>query len=214
MSVTIQARIRTSSTRLPSRDGNDGEMHITGLTKTEVERMKAVVHGQSWLRTTEDGRLEFQPTMNPLPGPADDEQLLPHWPPAVPRSDRKEVRTRRKLVQVDFDFNTDVNRFFHPSFSIQHLCGYSYTPENYKRQADLLESWGFECLRSRRGESGHFWEIWYLPDILLAQGELKKAVGDLRGVEATEKAINFLCRRAQFGTLDLSTQRAAMPAPD
>ena len=214
MSTNMQARIRTSSTRFPTSDGIDGQMTITGLTRTEVERVEAVVRGQSWFRTTEDGRLEFQPTMNPLPGPADDEQMMPYWSPADTRSDRKKEKTRRRLVQVDLDFNAEVDRFFSPSFTIQHLCGYSYSPENYRRQADLLESWGFECLRSRRGENGQFWEMWYLPSLICAEGELKKVVGDIRGVEAADKAVSFLCRKAQFGTLDLLTQRAAMAAPD
>jgi hypothetical protein len=103
-----------------------------------------------------------------------------------------------------------------PSIIIQHLCGYHYTPENYKRQAEYLESLGFECLRSRRGADARYHELWLLSGLWSAKGGLKESLGNggSYGNKELNKAVKFLCRNASFGTLDVSFQRAAMPNPD
>jgi hypothetical protein len=99
-----------------------------------------------------------------------------------------------------------------PSFVVQHLCGYHWTPENYAREAEKLAGWGFECLRSRRLPGGQFWELWYLPGLWAARGGLRDETDFPGGTEVAKaaRAIRFLCKNASFGTLDVTAQRAAM----
>jgi hypothetical protein len=99
--------------------------------------------------------------------------------------------------------------------SIEHLCAYDYSPENYRHQAEILESFGFDCLRSRRGPDGRYMEMWHLSGMWSAKGRLK---GTLHGItdpaKQADEAISFLCKNVVFGSLDISWQRAAMPPPD
>ena len=75
-----------------------------------------------------------------------------------------------------------------------------------------MTRWGFDCLRSKRGKKGRFWEIWYLPGFWRATEELKEAI-DKAGKntpERTKAAIAFLAKNAQFGSMDISVQKLAM----
>jgi hypothetical protein len=102
-----------------------------------------------------------------------------------------------------------------PSFMISHLCGHYYTKEGYKREADKLESYGFSCMRSRRGENGRFWENWYLPGVWCAKGDLAEKLKPIKDSnEKTQEAIRFLMRNVSFGSMDMTQQRAAMVTPD
>lgn len=56
------------------------------------------------------------------------------------------------------------------------MCGYGYTKDRYKVEVGKLESWGFECCRSRRGDNGKFWELWFLPYLRAAEGDLLRAM--------------------------------------
>jgi len=99
---------------------------------------------------------------------------------------------------------------------ITSLCGHYYSKASYKLQAKKLESYGFEVLRSKEGEDKKIWEMWYLPGPWSAKGDLKKAVEEdpvWKEEKKIDKAIGFLCRHVEFGSLEVSTQRAAMPAP-
>ncbi|EKE24906.1 MAG: hypothetical protein ACD_5C00359G0001 [uncultured bacterium] len=154
--------------------------------------------------STKGGRLEVAAKKKDLPKPTEDEEMLPFWRRQVPGSYQLEL------------FKVAVPKYSSPAIIIQSLCGYNYTSENYKYTAELLESYGFECLRSRRGNDGKYWEVWILPGLWSAKGELEKALHglDLGSKKILERAIKFFCRNVQFGTLDVSFQRAAMPVPD
>ena len=120
------------------------------------------------------------------------------------------------------DFDPERKGIYSPAFMVSHLCGYNYSEEGYRRNAGLLESYGFSCMRSQRGEDGKFWETWYLPGAWAAEGELKIAVlrqgaqstherGSLaRQQEETSNVVSFLCANVSFGSLDVTAQRAAM----
>lgn len=95
------------------------------------------------------------------------------------------------------------------------------TPENYVRESEKLTSYGFIQLRSKREEDGGYWEIWYLPGVWCAKGDLKKIVDDIttkaktwedphgrrKDKECFKAVLEFLRRNASFGTLDVSIQR-------
>lgn len=186
-----------------SSHGSDS-FSLRNLQREEVENLQGMVYNHFWVTVT-DGRLEVVRRREELPGPAEDEEMLPFWRRATPGTQQ---------VQL---FEVDIPKHSFPSIIIQSLCGYAYTPENYKYTAELLESYGFVCLRSRRGEDSKYWEMWFLCGLWSAKGGLKEFLemasseSDKKKLEAT---IKFLCKNVQFGTLDVSWQRAAMTIPD
>ena len=205
--------IRITSTR---QNRFDGTWNITfaGIPYELREKVEGVVTGHQWM-TTRNGELVFSPTREPLPGPVEDESMLPFWR----RYDE------RQLVMKEFVFDSKTH-FALPSFMIKHLCGYDYTPENYRDNAALLTSYRFVCMRSPRGDDGRYDEIWYLPGAVLAKGGLALAIAGLRQKrgwqatsadtlkEETDVVTKFLCEHISFGTLDVVIQRAAMAVPE
>lgn len=136
-----------------------------------------------------------------VPGPTEDEEMLPFWC-------RREPGPGPVQTQL---FETENFKHRYPSVIIQHLCGYGYTSERYKACAQQLESYGFECLRSRRGNDGKFWEIWMLLGPWSAKGELGEAVKrNNKKKDELEVVIKFLCKNVSFGSLDIMIQKAAM----
>ena len=111
-----------------------------------------------------------------------------------------------------------------PFFSggaVRKLCGYNWSPENYASEAARLESFGFECLRSRRSERGTFWEHWVLPGVWAAKGRLKeefdswpKPACDANSVQQqkaeTDAVVRWLAKNCSFGSLDVVVQRLSM----
>ena len=101
----------------------------------------------------------------------------------------------------------------HRRSQFNNLCGYGYSPESYRANAERLESYGFQCLRSRRGPDACYWEIWYLPGLWSAQGNLKEVLDaqkEQREKDLTKEAVSFLCHAVSFGTPNVTIQRAAM----
>jgi hypothetical protein len=196
-------KIRVSGTSHRRRD--QGEVTIGELTSEEMESMEAFTLGACWIRVSEDGRLERRERFAELPGPIEDPCQPPKWIPLVDWT--KEAPF---LVNPTPPLAEEPNpKYNSPAFIVKYLCGYNNTP--YEHEARKLQSYGFECLRSRRGRDGRFWEIWYLAGYYFAKGELKSEMA-LKSDDAEQisAAINFLCRRVSFGTLDVCYQRAAM----
>lgn len=204
---------------LAIRSYGAGKICIEDLTPEEVEILYGSFRaGFHWVRRNDQGRIEHVPSYEQLPPPKVDVEMGPFWGHAG---------VEGKTTQLElFHGIKNGESFKHsfPSITIQNLCGYNYSPENYKQQADLLKSCGFDCLRSARGLDGKFWEIWFLPSAWSAQGPLKEAIKEIETTEEkerisnrktkTEIAIEFLRRHASFGTLDVSVQRLAMVIDD
>ena len=179
---------------------------ITGCTRDESDDLvSAFAVGSKWVRVS-DGRLESQYAKHPLVAPYDDDDLLPFWRTQQQQEDSR--RTLKSLHTLAGEQESLENRS--PHITIQHLCGYEYTHERYKSCARTLERFGFECLRSRRGHDGHFWEIWYLPGLWAAKGTLAEAIGKGKVSEQIERAVRHLLDTVSFGTLDVAVQRACM----
>lgn len=188
-----------------------GKCTIENLTPEEIELIRgAILGGHNWVRRGTDGRLEKVPSYVALPSPVEDAEMHPFWRHVNP------TEAIRLVEQVSLP---GVERLSgqSPSISIQHLCGYYYTPESYKANGQRLESYGFQCLRSRRGGDGQFWEIWFLPGIWSAKGALKEAIehrsANTDGIKL-DRALEFLRVNVQFGTLDLCVQRLVQRMPD
>ena len=185
-----------------------GEIKITGVRSDEMEKIEASIRGgHHWIRRGKNGHLEFVPSYEELPKPTEDREMLPFW-------------RRKKMIGHHVQFKLfdhtqrpdEYSRYSHPSIIIQHLCGYSYSEENYKRNAERLESFGFICFRSRRDDGGKFWEMWCLLSTCFAKGDLKEEINKSKYKNEKLKikvAVSFLARAVSFGTLDVSVQRLA-----
>ncbi|MFA5962052.1 MAG: hypothetical protein WC848_05200 [Parcubacteria group bacterium] len=175
-----------------------GELALGNLTEEEQENIRCMVRNHFWVTVT-DGRLEVIRRREDVPGPTEDTDMLPFWRRASPGNQQLQL------------FPVEMEKYIMPSIIIHAPCGYNYSPENYEIEAEKLTSYGFICLRSRRGEDARFWELWYLPSLWSAEGRLKEYLNlrvDQKG--SIKKAVSFLCRNASFGSLDLAWQRAAM----
>lgn len=192
---TTLDRVRASSYKA----GPDGHVTLSSLTTEEGEKLRGAVDGVWWMRGN-GGRLEFAPGYEPPSAPTED-AMLPYWrTPARPEKEEDQYQTELFDTASNWDSQT-------ASIVIQHLCGYSYTPEGYKANAEMLEECGFACLRSRRGDDGKFWEIWFLPGLWAAKGRLKEALYAIPKEQQMDVALKFLCAWTSWGTLDLSVQR-------
>lgn len=174
-------------------------IEIGNLSREEVENLEGMANGHNWCIVTPGGRLRTQLRWEPLPAPAQDEMMMPFWQPMQPGPAQMEFRE----VPVPLGSQAGI--------IIESVCGYHYTPENYRAETAKLEEFGFECLRSRRGPEGRYWEMWYLSGSWSAKGRLKGAlVGIKDPKEQIDEMIQFLCRNVQFGSLNVTWQRAAM----
>lgn len=189
-----------------------GDFNLTGLNPTEVDALYgAFTTGMNYVRLGEDGHVEYLSVYEPFPSPIHDEAQQPFWQPAGEEVDvQMELETLGRNEQ-SYEHNS-------PSLIIKSLCGYNYTPENYVKEAGQLVEYGFMQLRSERNEhTGQYLEMWYLPGLWCAKGELKMSLfsGEkLSGDAKVKRALDFLRKNCQFGTLDISVQRLAMPIPD
>ncbi len=191
--------IETESNPRITSWGRDS-MTISGILEEDQERVTACLQaGAYWIRVR-DGKLEIVESWEKLPDPINDEKMLPFW-----RKPTEAETTQLELFEMGM-----VGEHDSPSISIQHLCGYDYSPENYRMQTEKLESYGFECLRSRRGLDGKYWEVWFLSGLWAAKGDLKEKIGSHKGKNALKTATSFLGQHVSFGTLDVSVQRLAM----
>ncbi len=190
-----------------------GGFTINGVDQEEVDVLLGSFKGGfHWVRRGQDGRLEHRPAFEDVPPPGKDESMHPFWSPPG-----KDEGVQMEMFSLG-DKEGAYHRHSSPSILIQHLCGYHYSAENYKKQAEFLEECGFVCMRSRRdAASGQFWELWFLPGMWCAQGRLREAIADSGKKNEKLKAgvaVEFLGRHSQFGTLDIAVQRLAMVPDD
>lgn len=191
--------------RVVLKGGSQGKFYLEGLTPEEIENMEGILHNHFYVTVNHKGRLETIRRKELVPRPAEDEEMLPFW-------------RRQKPVAVQLElFRTESFEHYSPSIIISSLCGYNYTPEFYKKTAEQLESYGFECMRSRRGNDGKFGEIWVLSGPWAAKGELGEVVRKNQSRKSKKKkkdelkiVIRFLCNKVSFGSLDVMIQKAAM----
>lgn len=194
--------------------GSYGSDHIEikGLKRGEVELVEGSIRGGfHWIRVdTKDG-LQSVPNYKSLPDPILDQEMHPFWRRPTP----SEIQiSEGQLKLFDLGEMPDYNS---PSITISSLCGYHYTPENYAIEAEKLISYGFICMRSKRGDDGRFWEHWFLPGLRSAKGNLEEAITHETTrfeKDRLRKALYFLKTNVSFGSLDASVQRVAMVIDD
>lgn len=154
--------------------GEQAEITITGNSEDIKAVDQALTLGTQWIRKDENGFLQYYPAYE-VPPLQVDELVAPHFQPDT-------------LARVDKGNGIEHGS----SFYVQHPGGFHGKSGEVVRK---LEAVGFEALRSRRGEDGRVWAIWYLPGAWAAKGSLKGA---------DEKKIIDFIRRLCVGQFCLS----------
>jgi hypothetical protein len=191
--------------RLVSHGGTSGDIHLTGFPREDLEKMLAAMTAGAYYVKVVKGELIAVPIWEELPKPTEDKEMLPFW--------RKPAEIIHPAIYDEYTLSNE--KVYSSSISIQHLCGYNYSEEGYKGEAQKLESYGFECLRSRRDAGARFWEIWFLSGLWSAKGSLGTHLKKGKDDESKLKiALEFLRHNVVFGTLDVSSQRLAMASPE
>jgi len=187
-----------------TKPNGDCSITISG-TKAEIDQLRQMMCGAAWVRQADVGVVSVN-RFEPLPAPEADPLLAEHW-------QRSEKQPSQTVVN-----HASPGGYHSPGYYASHLCGYGWTPERYAQECRRFTSFGFQCMRSRRGEDGRIWEVWYLPGNWAARGELKKFVEDqpkdLDWDAMSLRVVHFLCRNGSFGSLDVTCQRAAMSMDD
>jgi len=158
-----------------------------GGNASEIAAIEAAMNGLYWVSVNPrgrviktkhyDGPIEKEPVVEPDP------DLFEYWP------DR--VRGEYVLRHVPPD-KTEASGEASTSLYVQHIAGYGGR-NRYERNQRLLQAAGFHCLRSKRGEDGRYWEIWYLPYLSAAE-----VIGD-----TLEDILDWLRTRIGPGTIAL-----------
>lgn len=201
----MQTENETKRIRVASHGGDDGGISLKGFSPENLEKMLAAMTSGAYFVRVEKGELVAVPIWEKLPDPIEDKTMAPFW-----------RKPETNINPVDYEENyLSKEKFSSASISIQHLCGHNYSENGYKNEAQKLESYGFECMRSRRSTDGEFWEIWFLPGLWFAKGYLGKRLKKITDEEKRlEIALEILRQSVSFGTLDVSVQRLGMASPD
>lgn len=138
-----------------SQTKRSGEITLKLEDYEDYQKIEGVLNGNTWMRQV-NGKLEFRGAFEPLdysPDPDVEDIWRPRqtelFPPVIKIKEKEES-----------------------GIYVQHICGYNGR-EVYQERAKLMEECGFECLRSRRGKNGRYWEIWYLPGKWAAKGPIQ-----------------------------------------
>jgi len=178
---------------------------ITGLSQGEVDSILAAVSSTCYIGFKDNDQLEVVPKFKNLPGPIDDPAMYPFWRKPHP------LEIAQQTLFDKFIFE-ETSKHDSPAIYIVGLCGYYYTPQDYKIYAEKLISYGFECMRSKRDSDAIFWENWYLPALWAAKGDLKDYLkNDQKNIDS---ALEFIRGQVKFGSLSISTQKLAQSIPE
>lgn len=179
---------------------------IEGLFPEEVDAIIAAVDNANYIGFKSHG-LEVVSKFKDLPGPIDDPVMYPFW-----RKPNQEEISQASLFDIYLFEKT--SKHDSPAIYISSICGYYYTPEKYELYVERLQSYGFECMRSKRGEDATFWEFWYLPGLWAAKNDLKNYLMYKTDSKNIDLALDFLRKKIEFGSLSISTQKLAQSIPE
>ncbi len=215
---------------------NGGECSITFAgTAEEMENLNAMALGACWLRQTDAG-LERIEHYKPVPSPIDDPMIPPKFdrprvkfkcpplgtatPADIDKAQQAANEAHRQYVKAPFNVREDIEPsegWHFPSFIVR---GVGAGGGGYGPAAQRLIDAGFECMRSRRGRDGHYWELWFLPSSTFARGTLKEAIGKLKSeqpklwLDECRVVIDWLISNVDFGSAEVVVQRAALSYDD
>lgn len=180
-----------------------GSITLTGLSPESIELVQGAVLGANYI-SFKDKKLISVPAWKELPSPTEDKEMIPFW-----RTATVEEKSELKVSEINFE---PLSEHSGPAVTISNLGGPNESPEKYQQYAKMLESYGFDCLRSRRGLDAKYWELWYLPCLSSAKGDLEDSFRGKMLTKNTEKikhVKNFLSKKIVFGTLNISVEKMA-----
>ncbi len=206
-----EGTITTEKVRIGSQSSNN--MSIEGLRPEELSALlQSIRAGSHWIRVHE-GRLLAEPAHQKLPDPVTDRQMMPFW--NKPTADEL---ARANLKQLELITLDEERKGYSPSIHINYLCGYDWTELRYEAEGNKLRLFGFEIMRSPRGNDGRYWESWFLPGLWAAKGQFREAIerspAEKDERQKLDRALEFLRHNCHFGSLDVCVQRLAMRHPD
>jgi hypothetical protein len=103
-----------------------GGFSLCNVSPEETDKLEAMALGHAWCMIV-NGRLQSQSRWELLPKPAADETMMPYWQPVSPGHAQLELR------------GIETPPGAQAGIMIQSLCGYEYSPENYRRESEKLE---------------------------------------------------------------------------
>lgn len=167
------------------------EVRIELTDRRESAAFEAALSGARWITGGPCGEL-IQAPRYPTPVVEPDPIVGPHF------------TATRQVSYLPNDVTPDAGpERLEPAVYVSHLCGYNYSDENYRRASSWMESAGFACMRSKRGEDGKYWEIWYLPGPFRARGPIE-------GVKTSNEIARLVCQSVTPGRVDLGGASWAM----
>jgi len=191
---------------MESRNKGDSisySVKFSGVTFQEIDTILGFSRGHLWIRVNKDRRLEFHKVfkdpegshdLTPLPSQENSTCTDPHW------SYSDEGITRRVAIN-----EITRNQFLCPSIIINGIIGDAETSRKYAEYRNLLVSYGFIVLRSQKYLNDTAWELFYLPSIYYAEGNLltyiEEEYGQLHLIAeseegiASKKIVNYITAR-------------------
>jgi hypothetical protein len=213
--------------------GRHGELHayIHGFDFKELELMRGAMHGHQWV-TCENGRIKNVPSYEELPGPATDESMMPFWRRPAPGEEVQLSLFSFEPLPVWASPSITIGSLCGYYYSEENYAreakkltrwGFACLRSQRDDAGQFHEQWYLSGLWAAKGELKGAIDALdpYIIEKNTAAEFLLNALGrneEPRPLEAgegrrkreLEVAIKFLCHSAQFGTLDVSVQRAAM----
>lgn len=206
-------KVRIGSQSYPGGDTGEtnARVEFVNLTRKERDALESFMLGGSYVRCV-NGRIHAFHAWEPLPGPEEDPLLAPHWKPG-------EVKQFGGVPMGEGWHSPGITiTALGAGIPVDSAVGATRQAENQQRVVDC----GFECLRSRRGKDGRYWEQWVLHGLWAAKGPLKDHLEQWHKTHQphwhldVEEAARFLTvdLRIAFGSMDVTIQRWALTCDD
>ncbi len=215
--------------------GRGQNISICGLDSAELEVMRGAMHGHHWI-TCKDGRIQHVPTYEPLPNPVADDMMLPFW--RRPLQGEGAQYNLFPFEQVPAwaspsitigslcGYNYSAENYRYQARSLMRW-GFICLRSQRDASGEYWENWYLPGLWAAKEELKFVIEALdaYALDANTAREFLRETASSKMEVkqkkdrnlndkerqrETLDTAVRFLCNRVQFGTLDISVQRAAM----
>ena len=158
-------------TRETTNEDGSHEITINGEKDAVVQLAGALQYGVKWIRMLASGEIETSDVYMRPPAPTDDPQMQNIWQfDPLP----KDIPVQLTLRYDDPEMRDPKNEWskHNREIFLQSIQGYA-GQEAYIARAKRLAEAGFTCLRSRRGDDGKYWEMWYLPYPCGGRGPIK-----------------------------------------
>ncbi len=207
-------------------------MSLSGLEPSEIEVMRGAMHGHSWVRC-KDGRIQHVPSYEPLPDPVKDDMMLPFWRRPGAGQETQLSLFSFEPVPVWASPSITISHLCGYNYSASNYAvqarklmrwGFVCMRSQRENSGEYWEKWYLPGLWAAKEELRE--AIDSLDPYIQERNTVHEFMRDVLGPprkkrrppktqkskqkKELEVALSFLGRRVEFGTLDVSVQRAAM----